>query len=535
MPLQRDPVTGKISRNQDGKLACAPDDCCNPPPCPDCCVQISSGALIDGVIKIFAFDGDRTLEITITTPSGTRTVCEDDEIELVIEYFINDELPSSLFDASLIVDPAWQLISVTPAADGDDYLFDDGPGGWMYWNDEELDIGQPSLGATLKFNSCYFNFLSDLGAIVINVEGLEEVIAIERCNESAVCCSLIAECEPCCLLLDPLGDVVNYNRWIWNEELQRFEWLHKIVSSDGEYWYWAILWIRPAAPTDPEAVAEIAQWCYDETWEFGVDITAGNFETSNEASDTQAALLVEACEFGYVPDPTPAGFTVDYAPLTIEWEPDEIGTQKQYEWALLRNCEFPGCDTITVTLDITSPTNTFVNTGEPWVISFFECEVVDIDGCECGCPCCGGNLPDELVLEWDYAPIDPGTMLPGPSQHFEITLTRVTLDEFGNPIDDPCENSVQWVAEDIPAGDIGLIPDENGNCSEREFGALTVEHVCGQGFRLLVSPKVGGTIFAANKMYESPDYRSECTLPFSFHSEANGLQCSDYLYTLREA
>jgi hypothetical protein len=404
MPLMRS--NGKLLRRSDGALACSVDDCCevDPPPCADCCVQITSGALIDGVIKIFAFDGDRTLEISITTATGNRVVCEDDEIEIVIEYRDNDEFPSLPFDASVVVDPAWELISTTPAADGDDYLFDAGPGGWIYWNNEELDISQPSLSVTLKFASCYFNHISDLGAIVINVDGIEEVVAIERCNELAVCCTLIAECDPCCLLLDPLGDVVNYTRWVWNADLQRFEWLHKIVSSDGLYWYWAILWIRPALPANPLEVEKIAQWCYDESWTFGVDITAGNHETTIAAGDTESALLVNACQFGYVPNPTPAGFSLENDPdLTIEWAPEEIGEQKQYEWSLLRDCEFPGCEAITVTLSITSPVHTFVNTGEPWVISFFECERIDIDGCECGCPCCGFCHPDTLVIEWTYS------------------------------------------------------------------------------------------------------------------------------------
>jgi hypothetical protein len=400
MPLMR--YNGILLRRSDGVLACSSEDCCevDPPPCADCCVQITSGALIDGVIKIFAFDGDRTLEISITTPTGTRTVCEDDEIEIVIEYLIDGEFPPTPIYASVVVDPAWELIAVTPSPDGDDFVFSDGPGGWIYWVNEELGVAQPTLGVTLKFNSCYFNFLSDLGAIVIYVEGIEEVISIERCNVDAVCCTLIAECEPCCLLLDPFGDVVNYNRWVWNEELQRFEWLHKIVSSDGLWVYWALLWIRPEPPTDPLEVEKIAQWCYDETWTFGVDITAGNFETSNE-SDAEATLFVEACEFGYVPEPTPADFAVSYAPLTIEWEPDEIGTQKQYEWALLRSCEFPGCDTITVTLDITSPTNTFVNTGEPWVISFFECP--PLEGEECCCTCCEATTFEVRYLIKDTA------------------------------------------------------------------------------------------------------------------------------------
>lgn len=469
MPLMRGP-SGKILRRPDGKLACSEDDCCDQP-CPDCCIRITSGALIDGEIKIFAFEGDNTLEITIVTPTGTRLVCDDDQIQITILLLVNDAEPPTSPETLLIFDPIWELMGNTPAAPSSHAA----PGGYVFWN----NVIDGTFTATLKLNSCYFNHYGDLGAIEISGLDIEQVIAIERCNPSTDCCTIVAECKPCCLLLDPAGDIVNPERWVWNTEELRFEWLKRVEFNELKYWL--LFWIRPEAGDEPE---EYAQWCFDETWIFGLEIGIGNQESTLAISGTSFKVSVNACDFLYIPEPDPNTATVTNTPpgdLTIVWDyPEEGFSPLEYEWTLGRDCSRPGCGEISVGVDFEHPTYSIP--GEGIIIELFECETETINGCECGCPCCGGNLPDTLTVEWTYNEVD-----------YSFDLSVSSQDSCG-------ENNRWWLIEPsfenmFPnCGPCGAFLAEFGpssTCIEFELHNVRVDHDCSAGWVLFLITSSG--------------------------------------------
>jgi len=482
MPLQRG-SNGLISRNLAGQLACSPLDCCETPPCPDCCVEITSGAFIDGAIKIFSFDGDNTLEITITTPSGTRYVCEDDIITIAMVYLVDGVETASPISPFVIFDPAWELTAHDPPAD----LTQTKPGGWVYWESEV----ESEFSVSLKFNGCYFNNISDLGAITIDFPGIEEVIAIERCNILSDCCRMVAECEPCCLLLDPVEGYVNPLVWSWNAELLRFERLS--YAFNGDIAYWILLWIEPEPGEDVE---DYAQWCLDGVWEFGISIGPANIESEVQLSGIKTAVRVEACDFDVSGDPTPDPVTVtDVTELVIEWNIEDGLGRMEYEWALIRDCAHPGCSAIDIQIELDHPTLE-LTMAEPLGIELFECEKIDIGGCECGCPCCGGNLPDTLTVEWTYDGVD---------YSFDLGVTS----------QDACGENNNWYLIEptfenmFPnCGPCGkFLASFGGGCTEFDLHNLRVNHDCNLGWALYLITASGTNLSIA----QSP--AAPCDLP----------------------
>jgi len=476
MPLQRG-SNGLISRNLAGQLACSPLDCCETPPCPDCCVEITSGAFIDGAIKIFSFDGDNTLEITITTPSGTRYVCEDDIITIAMVYLVDGVETASPISPFVIFDPAWELTAHDPPAD----LTQTKPGGWVYWESEV----ESEFSVSLKFNGCYFNNISDLGAITIDFPGIEEVIAIERCNILSDCCRMVAECEPCCLLLDPVDDFVNPLVWSWNAELLRFERLS--YAFNGDIAYWILLWIEPEPGEDVE---DYAQWCLDGVWEFGISIGPANIESEVQLSGIKTAVRVEACDFDVSGDPTPDPVTVtDVTELVIEWNIEDGLGRMEYEWALIRDCAHPGCSAIGIQIEFDHPTLE-LTLAEPLGIELFSCPPLEgEDCCECCCHC---YLENATVTDLDITSGGTTWRLTAPVSlavpEGGTCFWILGIYEEGNPANTGsvgltfCNESDGWTLQD-PAGGGGWIDQTaTGECTGEIFvtkpgvtGSITIE------------------------------------------------------------
>jgi hypothetical protein len=461
MPLMRH--NGILLRNSAGALACTEADCCDVPPCPDCCIEITSGVFFTGPrdcfppvaiyqwddvagewqlnlpcdfpcaqlqsapenppneggsyfqlvpcvpdtdnlafnsIRVFTFNSPLVMEITITTSSDTRVVCDGESIVLTIKIrnafaALNDYPMGNL---TVLFDPVWNLKGHVPS----DAITTSGPGGFVFWSSKS----EGEYEVTLQFSPCYFNFYSDLGAIVVRFEGehsIEEVIAIERCNPLLDCCTMPARCKPCCLLLDPFaGDIVRPDHWVWNEELGRFEWLQILVFNDRQ-WY-VLLWIKPANPKGDEESDDWALWCFNETWDFGLDISPSNLDSI----DPQFNIIVEACEFGLDGEPTPDA-TITNDPLLIEWPYPAGASPLEYRWSLLRDCEFIGCDTIRVEIIVAGETG---DRAIDFVIGLFECDTPE--GTDCftcddvyggGEGCCK-PLPESLRVSWTCGDID---------------------------------------------------------------------------------------------------------------------------------
>jgi hypothetical protein len=386
MPLIR--YGDKLLRNPDGSLACSLDDCCDAPPptpCPDCCIRITSGALIGGEIKIFASWGDRSIEITIITPSGTRIVCDGDVIEIFVRYYDGEELVTVPFDAEISWDALWTKTDDSPEPD----LEWNGIGGFVAWEDVELTVGgQEYLYVALEMNECLLvNNENLFGLISVTVDDITELIASEPCDPFGDCCIYEFECEPCCLALayDGINPRILARILTWNEALGRFEKI-AVVEDEPNLSFYVVLWVKPAADADP---LKLPLWCYDpeEVWEFGVEIHPGN--AASFGPHEQIGVTVDFCEFELVQDSVvPAWGTVDGT--TIEWLPPEFPDRPptySFSWALTRNCQFPGCNTIQVFIGI-GETPLFMEVGltecdNPGDVACFPCQEIygNGDGC----------------------------------------------------------------------------------------------------------------------------------------------------------
>ncbi len=112
MPLVRGP-NGKLLRGPSGKLASSTNCCCCDVDCPQCCIRILGGVLDAGVISLFDTYDSNNVEIEITTESGTRTVCDGDEITFTFRVLDGSGNPVSAAPR-ITVDPAWTIVSATP-------------------------------------------------------------------------------------------------------------------------------------------------------------------------------------------------------------------------------------------------------------------------------------------------------------------------------------------------------------------------------------------------------------------------------------
>lgn len=183
-----------------GKLA-TDAACCECGECPNCCSQISSGALVAGEIKFFDFVTDYSVDVTVTTPTGTRVVCNGDQITvtIVIESLteVTPDLPFIKFD------PAWKLISHSGDADSSSF-----PGGFVYWDNED-----GTFTATLEYTNCYSDIHTEFGLIQLGTDSVTFDVETTRCLGS-LCCNLNLDCTDCCWYMDRNLESGSLTDWV---------------------------------------------------------------------------------------------------------------------------------------------------------------------------------------------------------------------------------------------------------------------------------------------------------------------------------
>jgi hypothetical protein len=200
-------VAGGLANDQN--CCCDGDDI----DCPDCCLNITSGALIDGEIKIFVDNVLVAMEVTITTPSGTRRVCQTDTIDINFVFTVPPQLEGVSPDAFAEWDIIWRQISIVPSTLGNN----SSNNGYshVYWGDDITDL---SYTVSLKLNICQLQGDLGLGLITVGSKawGIFADINIDPCAPSYLCCLELPVCEPCCYFLTTLG-------WAWNEATELYE------------------------------------------------------------------------------------------------------------------------------------------------------------------------------------------------------------------------------------------------------------------------------------------------------------------------
>lgn len=400
-------------------LADDPNCCCtDDTTCPPCCIEITSGALLAGEIKIFdeqvvviaGVDRIASIEITITTSSGTRRVCSGDTVTVRVESFL-DGLEDGNRPVEIITDPVWEMVS---AAGADAHQVK--PGGWAYWETDS----DGNVSANLKLNSCFFNatdvsnYYGGLGPITVRSGAMEEVIAIERCQPTVSCCTRVVECEPCCLAMphDAISGVV-LPYWTWNASLSRWERLYHIratktvvgsgdpgdPTTSDDIGYWVIAWISGERQTI---------FCLERDIQFGVEI---GFQEWRFSSGAMFTVHFNFCDFEYVSVDAGSSPTVNTGPpLTIDWVEQE---DTEYAATFNYNCSFPGIDCVGgITFSVGVTGTGIVGGSDFWdpaegsgLLELEQCEnPTDVNCCNC---CCNCDFNEASLVDLDIT--DGGT------------------------------------------------------------------------------------------------------------------------------
>lgn len=459
-------VNGNLMRGSDGLLATCSRPCACDPDCPTCCIKLTGGALIDGVIHYIQVDGENTIEYEITTQSGTRTVCDDETITITIHS-----------PGTITFDPAWEYVGSSPVAD-DFYQY---PGGYVYWD----PLNHPATGdfsVILKMRTCFFYSHPSLGPVTITADVVTDVVGVTICTTNAPCCTLPWECSPCCWsmlsVLDGSTKVVNFVPpfdWHWNDEL--FRWEH-LEFSNG---VWFLFWIKPPDQEHPTL------YCQNEQIQIGLSIGSEDsllLEQITSADPGKIKVTFTIGEFELVPSsPIPAsGTLVDGT--KIVWEQEN---SLEYEAYITFNCDNPGQDQIDLQVLIDLDGDTIQSVGDPAAnaaVKLEECEKENINGCPCGCPCCGGDLPDTITVEWTYNDID-----------YSFDLAVAGQDSCG-------ENWSWWLIQPTfenmfpNCGPCGVFVGQFGllGCLEFALHNINVQHICNVGWVLYLYTESGTNV-----------------------------------------
>lgn len=360
MPLMR--YNDILLRRDDGTLACSEDDCCDLPPCPDCCIRITSGVLINGEIKIFAFVGANSMEITIATESGTRIVCPGEEIEINILFQVDGEDPNISPQAYLQFDPAWEMTGNSPEPTASrDY-----PGGYADWGNQPDE----QYNATLELTSCFFYEYRSLGLIYVSGLGIEQYIGIEVCAPELLCCTHPVECEPCCYRM-PINDffvggvgVVDYE-WQWSSKRNRWE---RLVENNG---WWFVFWLVPPDQDHPTLICPETEDGTELTFRIGVVLGP-----PRNAAAQSIRVTFETGEFEEK-EWSPGFGVLSPEEDEIVWESEaapDFTPPLEYEATLGFGCEHPGQSAIWMTVAIDTDGNELTTeAGASALLDLFYC------------------------------------------------------------------------------------------------------------------------------------------------------------------
>jgi hypothetical protein len=199
---------GKLLRPLTNDVNC----CCGEIDCTPCCAKLIGGFFEDNVFKFLVSSEGTEYEVTVTTASGGRKICDDDAVTVDIEILSGD----APYDVSVSWDPLWEYLSHSPPESVDSQLH---PDGFVSWTDED----STDYSVELRFDPCLSEAVPGLGAIGISVNGATLVLEVDMCPGSVDCCEVEESCEPCCLYLE--GGVYDADDDVF-----------KFMVEDGEWW-----------------------------------------------------------------------------------------------------------------------------------------------------------------------------------------------------------------------------------------------------------------------------------------------------------
>jgi hypothetical protein len=410
---------GKLLRNPEGTLANDLNCCCDDTICPPCCARIITGALIDGEILLFVAGDPYSLEGEITTPSGTRTVCNDDEITIT---FRRDPDSGSIEPGAYAAwDVNWKYVSHSPAVGNggaQDNL------GYIDWG----DASDVEYSVTLRYESCYNFQYPEIGLIEIGFRdlSLSEDIVVEACPQQE-CCELPGECDPCCWLL---LDVVT------NEDDNTFEFYAPLLGGTGTSFYMIV------SVTLPDFGQKRA--CLESEIQVTVSIGARNHaDVINNGQGMDFDVEIEIQGLGYNsaipvdPDTEPVFLT----PGSVIWLNRSVREYTAIASAICKpELRAPGGFVVSV-----QDNNSGAGATIP--ITFEEC--ANEEECLCCCP--------RWCEQGCYFPVDPAVcdldprVEPDPwTKIINMEMTYVAsenvwnelLDEFGDPVLDEDDNPI---------------------------------------------------------------------------------------------
>jgi hypothetical protein len=486
---------GQLLRATGGGLA-GDLNCCCDEPCPQCCITITSGALIDGEIKIFNSDGTASWEITITTTSRTRQVCAGEGIRIRVQTFV-DDLPEPVGAIEIIGDAAWYFAlasgsGASPPAEAEQQLGPNNaylPGAWVYWTNES------DVSAGFLFSPCFFNALGLLEVRIYDFPGssaadLVEIISVTRCQPTIPCCQVPSVCEPCCRTLMPNGMLVDET---WSFDGTRFKRL--VTVAIGPLTYYVVFWIKAIDLDDPSL------FCPSEVGSIEVGVEIGPADAASAAQFGTADVLFRLCEFGHANDPAthPASAVITSDPLLeIEWTNED---SLSYSSAFKFSCEYPGCDIID--LNVAIYTLDFGSGIAAIDMLLPLCE--GSDECCPLCPCVP-CLPTTLTITWTYNGVD---------YSFDVEATAAGT----------CgETATWWLIEQTfentqpNCGPCGLfVVDYLGNCTEFELHNISVVHTCSSGWSLVLYwfGLTGGFNYGAETACQLPVSITHCGVTYT--------------------
>jgi hypothetical protein len=150
--------------------------------------------LIDGEIRFVEIGDPTSMEGEIVTTSGTRLVCEDDEI--TITWRVDPSNPSVSPGAFANWDVVWEFVSLSPDVGTFGSSEELGYVDWTSVPDQEYTL-------TLRYNPCWNRETTGLGLIQVGFAelGLTHDITVDTCPVQN-CCDIEEECEPCCYRIE---------------------------------------------------------------------------------------------------------------------------------------------------------------------------------------------------------------------------------------------------------------------------------------------------------------------------------------------
>lgn len=227
------------------------DCCCDAASvsCPDCCLQISNGALVadgdipgtDGHITYFIDNGTASMEVRVFTERSTNTpfgvnprvVCDTEIIKVEFTFTFDPDATVIPVDAYAVWDALWSRVgTTTPAPNGVD-ASDTRTS--VYWGDTETSL---TYSIELRLAICHAKngHRISVGSTAL---GLAIDIEIALCPQPPSCCDGGAACRPCCFIINTGVDGWSFNnfefRWERYDEGPNFGIFSYLpnVSQDG--------------------------------------------------------------------------------------------------------------------------------------------------------------------------------------------------------------------------------------------------------------------------------------------------------------